>query len=109
MCRREDIKNKILARCVETEDGCLIWTGPTSGTSGRGAGYGRMSLDGGTVAVHIAMFVCERGPIPPKKQIDHKCRNRLCVRLEHLEMVTHKENQRRRDAARQQIEERIAA
>lgn len=60
-----------------------------------------MNLDGATVAVHIAMFVCENGPIPPRKQVDHKCRNRLCVRPTHLEMVTHKQNQRRRaEAAR---------
>lgn len=101
MNRRERIVEKVLARCVGTDDGCLIWTGPTSGTSGRGRGYPRMNLDGATVAVHIVMFVCENGPIPPRKQVDHKCRNRLCVRPTHLEMVTHKQNQRRRaEAAR---------
>jgi len=46
------------------------------------------------------MYVIEYGPIPPRKQIDHTCRNRLCVNPSHLEMVTHKQNQKRRDAAR---------
>lgn len=100
MSRRDKIIAKVLARTVETADGCWIWTGPTSGAKGRGRGYPRMNLDGATVAVHIVMFVCENGPIPPRKQIDHKCRNRLCVRPAHLEMVTHKQNQSRRDAAR---------
>ena len=30
-------------------------------------------------------------------QEENKCRNRLRVNIEHLEMVTHRENQRRRD------------
>ncbi|WP_311276143.1 HNH endonuclease signature motif containing protein [Methylobacterium sp. WCS2018Hpa-22] len=102
--RRERIREKILARVVERpgplETPCKIWTGPTSGETGRGAGYPRMNLDGGTVAVHLTMWIVENGPIPPRKQIDHKCRNRLCVEEAHLEMVTHKENMRRRDASR---------
>lgn len=72
---------------------CYEWQGPTSG-KGRGGGYPRMSLDGQTVAVHIAMFVNKHGFVPGKKQVDHKCENRLCVRLAHLQMVTHKKNQR---------------
>lgn len=100
--RRARIVAKILSRCVRTDAGCLIWTGPTSGAVGRGRGYPRMNLDGATVAVHITMFVCENGPVPPKKQIDHTCRNRLCVELSHLQMVTHKVNQRRRAAAAKQ-------
>ena len=59
-----------------------------------------MCLDGGTMAVHIVMYVCHFGPIPPKKQVDHLCENRLCCNPLHLEMVTHKQNQKRRDAAR---------
>lgn len=102
--QRADILSKIMARVeVDSATGCWGWTGPTSGTAGRGAGYPRMSLDGGTVAVHIVMYVLHHGPVPPRKQIDHLCRNRLCVAPHHLEMVTHKENQRRRDAARREI------
>ena len=104
MTRRERIRKKVLDRCVETpgplDTPCQLWQGPTSGTDGRGAGYGRMSLDGGTVAPHIAIWVVENGPIPPRKQLDHLCRVRLCCAEDHLEMVTHKENQRRRDRAR---------
>lgn len=104
MSRRDNIRRRIHDR-VEVKPGplptyCWIWTGPTSGKTGRGKGYPRMNLDGATVAVHITAFVVEHGPIPPRKQIDHKCRNRLCVRHDHLEMVTHKQNQRRRDEAR---------
>ena len=76
---------------------CHIWQGPTSG-EGRGGGYGRMSLNGQTVAVHLVVYSHFYGYIPGKKQIDHLCNNRLCCNPLHLEMVTHKTNQRRRAA-----------
>jgi hypothetical protein len=99
--RRQRIREKVMARVeIDAATGCWIWTGPTSGSSGRGKDYPRMSLDGATVAVHIAMFVVEHGPVPPRKQIDHTCKRRLCVNPAHLEMVTHLENQRRRDRRR---------
>lgn len=102
MYRRADIKAKIYA-FVQVEDRgyktpCHIWQGSNSG-SGRGGGYPRMSLDGQTVAVHRVMYTNTNGYIPSKKQIDHKCRHRMCVNPDHLEMVTHKQNQRRRDDA----------
>lgn len=97
--RKEDILAKIQSRIVIIDLGyltpCHIWQGPTSG-DGRGGGYGRMSLDGQTVAVHIVIYTHFFGYIPSKKQIDHKCNNRLCCNPEHLEMVTHLTNQKRR-------------
>lgn len=78
---------------------CHLWTGPDSG-EGRGGGYGRMKLDGGTVSVHITAWVCEHGPIPPRKQLDHACEQRRCANEAHLELVTHLQNQRRRDKRR---------
>lgn len=99
MCRRTDILNRIRERTIiDPVTGCHCWTGPTSG-NGRGGGYPRMSLDGQTVAVHRVVFVTVHGFVPGKKQIDHICRNRLCVNPDHLEMVTHKENQKRRSLA----------
>lgn len=97
--RRDRIREKILSRCVRDGD-CLLWTGPDSG-KGRGGGYPRMNLEGGTIAVHIAFWVVEHGPIPPKKQLDHTCRKRRCIW--HLELVTHKRNQKRRADARRYI------
>lgn len=108
MNRRERIRAKIMAR-VEIVDApddlapelgpCRLWTGPTSG-NGRGGDYGRMNLDGQTVAVHIVSWTNENGFVPGRKQLDHLCRRRRCVNDQHLELVTHKQNQKRRDAAR---------
>ena len=55
------------------------------------------NLDGHTVAVHRALWVTLNGYLPSKKQLDHLCKNRACVRPDHLEPVTHKTNQKRRD------------
>jgi hypothetical protein len=94
--RRNDILKRIAARTVVENRGfdtdCWIWTGPTSG-SGRGGGYARMCLNDTTVAVHKVSFTNAYGYIPPGKQIDHRCTNRLCVNPEHLMLVTHKRNQ----------------
>ncbi len=107
MNRRDAIKQKILARVVMSDDlfrgqPCHIWTGPTSGENGRGAGYPRMSVNGQTMAVHKVAWTNENGIIPGKKQLDHACRRRLCVNEAHLDLVTHKENCKRRDAAKGQ-------
>lgn len=102
--RRQAIEDKIMANVVISFLGfmidgqpspCHIWRGSHSG-SGRGGGYARMALDGQTVAVHIVRFVNKNGYVPGKKQLDHLCNNRLCVNDLHLEMVTHKQNQKRR-------------
>lgn len=101
--RRAAIRTKIGARVELRDTGfvspCHIWTGPDSG-GGRGGGYPRMALDGQTVAVHVVAWTNENGFVPGKKQLDHLCRCRRCVNPDHLELVTHKQNQKRRDAAR---------
>lgn len=99
MCRRTLIDDKIKSNIVIKDCGyetpCHVWQGSHSGT-GRGGGYPRMSLDGQTVAVHIVAYTNNNGFVPGKKQIDHKCNNRLCVNPDHLQMVTHKKNQKLR-------------
>lgn len=95
LSRRDKILKKVLDNCVRDENGCMIWQGGHSG-NGRGGGYGRVCIDGATVATHRLVYVHFNGIIPPKKQVDHTCGNRLCCNPNHLELVTHKENQKRR-------------
>jgi len=101
--RRLNIIERILKRITIAECGyetpCWVWRGPTSG-EGRGGGYGRMSLNGQTVAVHIVVFTHFFGYVPGKKQVDHLCNNRICCNPSHLELVSHKRNQKRRAARR---------
>ena len=102
--RRGEIMARIYER-VEVKDlgyvlndqpsPCHIWTGPDSGT-GKGGGYGRMSLNSQTVAVHLVVYTHYYGYIPGKKQVDHKCNNRLCCNPSHLELMSHLRNQRLR-------------
>lgn len=106
MSRRLDIIDKIMGRCLVVDRGyktpCHEWQGPCSGepgrgqAKGRGHSYPRMNLDGNTVAVHRANWVCHHGYLSSKKQLDHLCKNRRCVREDHLEKVTHKTNQKRK-------------
>lgn len=102
--RRGSILDRIMERVVVQDLGflfegqpspCHIWTGPTSG-EGKGGGYGRMSLNGQTVATHLVVYTHYFGYIPGKKQIDHLCNHRLCCNPVHLELVSHLRNQRRR-------------
>lgn len=100
--RREEIWRRILDNVTVTpgplDTPCLIWNGTHSG-NGRGGDYPRMKLGGQTVAVHRVAATHWYGYIPGKKQLDHLCRNRMCVNPGHLEIVTHRKNQKRRAAA----------
>lgn len=102
--RRQMVIEKIQARCAIEHTGfeingkpspCHLWTGPDSG-NGKGGGYGRMHLDGQTVATHLVAYTHYFGYIPNKKQVDHLCNQRRCCNPQHLELVTHLQNQRRR-------------
>lgn len=48
----------------------------------------------GTTA-HRAAWTAVYGPIPPGMTIDHACKTRRCVNVEHLRMLTNYENARR--------------
>lgn len=72
-----------------TESGCLIWTGATS------KGYGQVSCGGKLRYVHQVLYEICVGPVTLGMEIDHLCRVRCCANIEHLELVTPKENKLR--------------
>lgn len=74
----------------EPTSGCWLWTGAM-----QPKGYGTVKVDGRVWLAHRAVYTAHVGPIPAGLDLDHKCRNRSCVRPDHLEPVTHAENLQR--------------
>jgi hypothetical protein len=70
---------------------CWVWTKGKTGD-----GYGAFSVgDGEMELAHRWSYANEVRPIPDGLEIDHLCRNRACVRPDHLEPVTGHDNQHR--------------
>lgn len=70
-------------------DDCWDWTGGLDRD-----GYGQF-WDGRTVHAYRYGYEVFKGAIPSGMQLDHLCRNKKCVRPDHLEPVTVGENKRR--------------
>lgn len=73
----------LLAKVDITVDGCWLWLGATTT-----AGYGVTNAG----LAHRLTYEYFIGPIPEDRLLDHVCRNPSCVRPDHLDVVTHREN-----------------
>lgn len=75
---------------VQKTDHCWLWVAGTS------KGYGMFYCDGKVQVAHLWIWEQVNGPVPEGLELDHAsskgCTSRNCVRLDHLEPVTHKEN-----------------
>ena len=81
----------------EHASGCWVWIGPQTPN-----GYGRWQVGPGQKKqmAHRISYEHHTGEqIPEGIQLDHVCRNRLCVNPLHLEKVTGSENTLRQDHA----------
>lgn len=90
-----NLLEKFLARVrVDALSGCHVWTGGLTDK-----GYGLFYVGGRRyVRAHRWIWERTRGPIPSHLEPDHTCRNRRCVNVEHMELVTHRVNVRRGEA-----------
>lgn len=87
------INDKTLERFmskVNKTDTCWLWI-----ASKTKDGYGRFRVGEKIKGSHRVSYSHFVGEIPEGLQIDHLCRVRNCVNPDHLEPVTHIENQKR--------------
>lgn len=81
---------RFLSRIAADVGGCWNWLGNTYPD-----GYGQVRHDGRCMGAHRWSFSHFVGPIPAHLEVDHICRNRACVRPDHLQLLSHGENCRR--------------
>lgn len=74
---------------VPTDTGCWEWAAAISNS-----GYGVLTLakPRRNAFAHRVSYEAFTGPIPDGMQVDHLCRNRICVNPEHLEAVSPRTN-----------------
>ena len=70
-------------RYTVTTTGCWEWSGYCSPD-----GYGRIGVGNKSQVAHRAHWLEVNGPIPKGLVLDHICRNRKCVNLGHLRLVS---------------------
>lgn len=73
---------------------CVPWQGTI-----RPDGYGQLYVKGKPQLAHRVAWALEYGAYPdyPREVIDHLCRTRSCVNVEHMELTTIGENVLRGD------------
>ena len=72
--------------------GCLVWSGCRDHS-----GYGKMTTGRIRTGAHRLAWLAIKGDIPGDLVVDHLCRNRACVNVTHMELVTNAENTLRGD------------
>jgi hypothetical protein len=72
---------------------CWTWLGGRNGD-----GYGAFRVGVHARGAHRWLHERLVGPLPVGMELDHLCRNRQCVRPDHLEVVDHRTNVLRGDA-----------
>lgn len=81
---------------VEKTEGCWNWTAAKNQY-----GYGIFAITKKDLhPSHRFAYQLAMGDIPAGMQVDHICRNRACLRIEHLRIVTPAQNCQNLDAHR---------
>lgn len=96
------IPPRVVARLlgkVEQAGGCIVSTYSTGSHGYSQIGWhdaGRRTMALG----HRVAWEAANGPIPEGMTIDHVCRNRRCINVDHLRLLTNVENARDNGMAR---------
>jgi hypothetical protein len=80
-------ERRLWSKVEKSDEGCWLWLASVTG-----GGYGRFKHSGRMHVAHRVVYEQMVGPIPAGLTLDHLCRNRRCVRPDHLEPVTMREN-----------------
>lgn len=78
---------KLLQTRVNKTETCWNWTGCVANN-----GYSKLRIQNKHTSAHRIFYKWFKGEIEDGLQIDHLCRNKLCVNPGHLEAVTPKIN-----------------
>jgi hypothetical protein len=87
---KEDRLIKRFVGKIEKLDGCWLWVG-LKGPNG----YGRFSVGTREISAHRFSYQHFIGAIAPGMTVDHICRIKICVRPDHLQLLTNEENSAR--------------
>lgn len=99
LMRGEDLHEKVSTpgrserrfweRVDKVEGGCWTWRGKPLNS-----GYASCKINGKSWLIHRYSFTVHHHEIPAGDEVDHLCRNKLCVNPEHLRAVSHVVNVR---------------
>lgn len=76
---------------VDKTETCWLWTAST-----QGAGYGQFQVNRRVVSAHRYSWMLANGEPPKGVDLDHTCRNRICVNPSHLRIASRKQNMENR-------------
>lgn len=82
-----EMQEKLISRCIKTQNGCWIWNGPKLTD-----GYGNCGHGFPSQRSHRASYILFKGKIIDKMWVLHKCHIPLCINPDHLYLGDVKQN-----------------
>lgn len=81
------MNGKLVMKIKVDLNDCMLWAGAKNQR-----GYGIIMFNGKYHPVHRLLYESVFGDIPKGYDPDHLCEVRACINLDHIEIVTHREN-----------------
>lgn len=91
MKRISENKGKKLS-LVKLDNGCVVCSSHVPNKDGYIRMYVGKDSPQRSKFLHRLVWEAANGDIPEGYEIDHKCRNRMCCNIEHLQMLTVKQH-----------------
>jgi hypothetical protein len=83
MSRKLNSLDNILPKAHRSESGCLLYT-----NNKKKNGYSLVSYCDEMMPVHRVVFILSGKTLPPSFDVHHKCHNRSCIEITHLEALS---------------------